>query len=289
MSQDSQESPAGVVAEALSELLEEQHIALGAIADRTRLIQSKLGAFISLTRAGALRQPSGIVEISDPHQEENLLRAALMGARRDIRTIQNSDAMHSLVADWLGHPPSRKGVGIRIIIHSRILQYARAEYSLAKLIGLQAHVRVAPLYPFQLVMVDDKFALVRYLNATVVICQPTILLLISRIFEYCWDCAEELPVKFSVRPSRKIEDSVNGSGAGRSRLPTLSAEQRAILRLWAQGRPDDIIARELQVSIRTLRRMVSILMNRLGVNNRFMAGIVAAQRYDLFISDEHSQ
>jgi DNA-binding CsgD family transcriptional regulator len=287
MSQHSPRKTAEIFVEALSELLAEQNRALGAATDRSQLIQSQLAALISVARAGELHSSIGIEEINEPDQENLILQAALMTARRDIRTIQTCDAMRSPLADWLRDPSSRERVGIQMIIHSRILEYVRSEYRLAQLIQGQVSVRVAPLHPFQMVTIDDQFALIRHMNTVAVaIYQPTILQLISRIFEYCWNSAHELPREFTGNSSVRIQGPAIGSTAVRPRQPALSTEQLAILRLWAQGRPDDVIARELQVSIRTLRRIVSKIMNSLGVNNRFGAGLVAAQRYNLSISDQ---
>lgn len=289
MGQHSPKSTAEILMGALSEILEEQSRALGVATDRSQLMQSHLGALISSHRADESRTSIGIEEINDPDQENSLLQAALMGARRDIRAIQTSDLMPIPLADWLRDSPSRERAEIQMIIHSRVLQYVQAERRLAQLMQSQVNVRVAPLHPFQMITIDDQFALVRHMNTVAVaIYQPTILRLVSRIFEYCWDSSRELLREFTGSSSARIQYPAIGSTIALSGQPALSAEQMAILRLWAQGRPDDVIARELQVSIRTLRRMVSKIMKNLGVSNRFGAGLVAAQRYNLSISDEYS-
>ncbi|MFI6013706.1 response regulator transcription factor [Streptomyces sp. NPDC051243] len=55
-------------------------------------------------------------------------------------------------------------------------------------------------------------------------------------------------------------------------------QEQAILRLMSAGVRDEVIAREIGVSIRTLRRTLAALMDKLGAENRFQAGIKAVTR-----------
>jgi DNA-binding CsgD family transcriptional regulator len=55
----------------------------------------------------------------------------------------------------------------------------------------------------------------------------------------------------------------------------LSPQERELLRLLAAGHTDEIASRRLGVSLRTVRRMASGLMARLGARSRFEAGVLA--------------
>ena len=57
----------------------------------------------------------------------------------------------------------------------------------------------------------------------------------------------------------------------------LTDQQSATLRLLANGYTDEAIAKRLGVSARTVRRMVTGLMTRLGARGRFQAGARAVQ------------
>src|SRR5690606_39999939 len=69
---------------------------------------------------------------------------------------------------------------------------------------------------------------------------------------------------------------------GRSRTDeqnsALYADDRRLLALLATYPCDEPIARHLKVSVRTVRRRVARIMEILEVQNRFAAGVVAAQR-----------
>ncbi|RPK62449.1 transcriptional regulator NarL [Streptomyces sp. ADI96-15] len=58
----------------------------------------------------------------------------------------------------------------------------------------------------------------------------------------------------------------------------LSEAEREVLRLMCAGCTDEVAARRLGVSLRTVRRMVSRLMARLDARSRFEAGVRAGQR-----------
>lgn len=60
--------------------------------------------------------------------------------------------------------------------------------------------------------------------------------------------------------------------------PNLSHREQEMLRLLALGATDESAAAQLGISVRTVRRMVADLMNRLGARSRFQAGAKAATR-----------
>lgn len=57
----------------------------------------------------------------------------------------------------------------------------------------------------------------------------------------------------------------------------LTANQRIVLRYLAQGHADEVIARKSGIGLRTVRRHIATIMDRLGAPTRFAAG-AAAQR-----------
>lgn len=64
-----------------------------------------------------------------------------------------------------------------------------------------------------------------------------------------------------------------------------SPRERKLLRLWARGYTDQRAARELEVSLRTVRRMSASLMERFGVHSRFQVGGLAHQRGWISLDD----
>lgn len=58
----------------------------------------------------------------------------------------------------------------------------------------------------------------------------------------------------------------------------LTDQERAVLRLLAGGVTDDAVAARLGTSARSVRRVMSGVMGRLGARSRFQAGQLAARR-----------
>lgn len=61
-------------------------------------------------------------------------------------------------------------------------------------------------------------------------------------------------------------------------VPGLTLRERQVLHLLSSADKDEIAARELGVSLRTYRRHVAELLNRLGAGNRFQAALLAKQQ-----------
>lgn len=59
--------------------------------------------------------------------------------------------------------------------------------------------------------------------------------------------------------------------------PPVTAEDQTILTLLASGLKDDAIARQLGISTRTMRRRMHELLESIGAQNRFQAGILATR------------
>ncbi|WP_394425850.1 helix-turn-helix transcriptional regulator [Streptomyces sp. SGAir0957] len=167
------------------------------------------------------------------------------GLRRDQRVLDRGVTMRSIHL----RPMTR-------IIHSM--------NHLQELQAAGARVRIAHVVPFRFILVDRVQALVPALhtnsrNAMMVLRGEAVTALLVKVFEMCWASAAPL------------------SAAEGAPEAGLTSQQLWVLRLMSTGRKDEAIARELGVSVRTLRRVMADLMARLGVESRFQAGITAAK------------
>ena len=88
---------------------------------------------------------------------------------------------------------------------------------------------------------------------------PALVALVRALFEEYWAQAVPLPL---------------AAGAATDS----SDEFRSVLDLLQMGMKDESIARQLGVSLRTVRRRIADLMDDLGASTRFQAGAEAARR-----------
>ncbi|WP_158681127.1 helix-turn-helix transcriptional regulator [Streptomyces viridochromogenes] len=263
----------------LLRLIELQEQSIASCSEYTQSLQKQVSALAScmwppLHQASELeivKDADRIAEIQDsivelPAEEIMLLRPAFGSPdemNRDLERFQSART---------------RGITVRCI-QQQLHTSLRFRSYFRQLTSLGCQVRTSPLIPFQATVVDGTLSFI----STDVDGSPEKMLLVTnshlvgcmrRVFEFCWDAASDSAAqpKLGIRGSGHPEADVS-----RPRVPDLAPDQLTVLRLWASGRPDTAIARELQVSPRTLRRTTATLMRRLGVSTRFEAGMVAAR------------
>jgi DNA-binding CsgD family transcriptional regulator len=97
-------------------------------------------------------------------------------------------------------------------------------------------------------------------SGTVLVRAPALVALVRALFDEYWARAAPLPGR---------EDNGDSDELG---------DVRVVLELLQLGMKDETIARQLGVSLRTVRRRIAALMDDLGVATRFQAGLEAARR-----------
>ena len=129
--------------------------------------------------------------------------------------------------------------------------------------ALNASVRSAAQPPLTLHLFDQRVAVVVANDtAAVVTREPALVLAMSALFEATWASSVDVPA---------------GSSSDPSDLP-LDREDVALLQLLSDGAKDEQVARTMGMSVRTVRRRVSSLLDSLDASSRFQAGALARSR-----------
>ncbi|MER5431350.1 LuxR C-terminal-related transcriptional regulator [Streptomyces sp. NPDC002588] len=158
----------------------------------------------------------------------------------------------------------RRGIVSRGIYAATALEDPRSLAQALRMAELGERARVLPSVPVKLVMVDGSRALLPLTASAaggyccVVVRHSAVTEALQKLFDMAWQQATPL--------GRPAEDG------------ELSEEEQSLARLLAAGMKDEVVARHLGVSLRTLRRRVSELQERLGAASRFQLGVRAAQR-----------
>lgn len=134
------------------------------------------------------------------------------------------------------------------------------------LTDLGGQVRTAPQLPPRMLIFDQTTALVPMdpLHTRLgALCtrEPGIVSSLVAIYKQAWETAVPLGAEQQL-------DQATG----------LSAAERELLLLLSTGITDETAAKRLGVSLRTVRRQMAALMERLAATSRFEAGLKAAQR-----------
>jgi DNA-binding CsgD family transcriptional regulator len=208
--------------------------------------------------------------VSGSEEVQSMLDEATLRASKSLASISSTapaprevlDAARSLDQDLVS-----RGVQVRVVYHdsaladSRNLQYAQWFASIG------AQLRRAPVLPTRYILVDQDTALipttrVRPASQVLLVREPALVAPLIDLFEATWAAAEPLTGERRSSPN---------DGA-------LTPQELALLRILAAGSTDDAAAKKLGVSVRTVRRIMADLMERLGATSRFEAGHQATQR-----------
>ena len=149
--------------------------------------------------------------------------------------------------------------------------------------------RVIRQLPMQLAVCDRRVAMLPLAAApgqrieSVILIEPSTLLdALVDLFEAYWRRStplwgSQLTRRTGRRRAGHRPDQRQGTGPADG-VPDFSEADRELLHLLNAGLKDEAIARQLGVSMRTIRRKIAGLLDALAVTTRFQAGTAAARR-----------
>lgn len=266
------EDPATVVAPdvALLRLLQHERDRLeNRLAEAGRAqttLETLAGPFL---RAGM--EPGSEVEVEivdDPNRVQRELAELTRTAHHSVHSMLTGSVRREEMALELGRDRDRIGRGITVqaMYSHRVGQVPEMIQHLAERTSLGVEIRLSPVVPMNMVLADENFALLPTdprdpESAAILARGPGLVRSYRALYQYCWHAAT---------PYGHEETAENG-GDG------LTEQQRAALRMLASGVKDEQVARNLGVSLRTVSRLLSEVMNELGAASRFEAGVKAAR------------
>ncbi|MEJ3746486.1 BTAD domain-containing putative transcriptional regulator [Actinomycetes bacterium KLBMP 9797] len=195
--------------------------------------------------------------------------AALAAASRDVLIISTRCTAHGEPLGMLrriDHENLRRGVRYRVLFPDRARTVPALALRLGSLALAGAEVRTVPDVPADATVVDETVAMLAAEPhdgrpaGVAVFRLPSVVNTIVELFDRVWPSAVSLMAS-------DVPDSAG-----------LTERERELLALLSVGCTDESAAARLGISVRTVRRMMSAIMNRLGARSRFQAGIKAADR-----------
>lgn len=169
-----------------------------------------------------------------------------------------------------------RGVSWRAIYSAESFELDGSWEEVAVLASRGERARVTADLPIKLAIADRKVALISLTlengrSDSLVTESPPLVRSLCQLFEMHWEKATPIPAE------REDLELSPDAPTGRVQRPATAKEQ-AMLALIGAGLTDDVIARQLGISSRTLRRRTQELMAELGASNRFQCGAEAARR-----------
>jgi len=163
---------------------------------------------------------------------------------------------------------TRRGVMVRVLYPPAQLTVPQLRQAVDREIRAGLSVRIAATSPTNLIIVDRAAAVVvdqRLADDPQIFLVREGLLVrtLHDLFEVGWMHAG---------------DAAAFVGDDETPAAEVSAEERLVLRLLADGLKDEAVAKRLGVSVRTVRRKIHEVEQRLHAASRFQAGVLAARR-----------
>ncbi|GAB7185319.1 hypothetical protein ATKI12_5150 [Kitasatospora sp. Ki12] len=211
--------------------------------------------------------------LEDRHVVRSALDSVLGAAREEVLAVQPGGGHpRAALVEALPRDLDMLERGVRLrCVHQHLTRFDHPTRSYTELvIAAGAEIRTRAEVPGRLVVVDRTTALVPARpagGAALLVREPSLVAYFVRLFEHEWSQAVPYDTaQTAVRTvSRDVED--------------------VIAVLLAAGEKDDTIARRLGMSTRTCRRHIAELLQRLGAQSRFQAGVLAEREGLTFPAD----
>ncbi|WP_090010886.1 helix-turn-helix domain-containing protein [Lentzea albidocapillata] len=233
---------------------------------RDRLLAGELQ--VRYERAAGVRAPADLVEVV--HGAEAISRRVDLVMRTARREVCFVDKPPYAKAPTSLHPVEEellsRGVRFRGIYERQALELHDLRADLEMGLSLGEEARVVAAAPTKMILADAQLGLIPLhstetaLESAVIVHRSALLDSLGALFARLW------------------EDAVPLSLPGQPASTEISIEDARLLALLATGLPDRSIAKQLGLSYRTFQRRLHRLMDELGAQTRFQAGLRAAAR-----------
>ncbi|WP_042416067.1 helix-turn-helix transcriptional regulator [Streptacidiphilus anmyonensis] len=232
---------------------------------RERLLQL-MPAYLGRTISGPAT--GGLEIITDPAEVQLLINQAANKCSRDLMTVQPGGKrdpgtlQRTLPLDL---SIAQRGVRFRMLYqHTTRTQLSMRSY-VSAMVESGAEIRTVDQLPERMFIFDREVAFIPKRSqanqppGAVVVREPVLTSFLCALFEQFWIAST--PFLVEGPGYQNVSDDL----------------RRSLLELLAQGLKDEVVARRLGMSVRTCRRHISALMQELGAESRFEAGVRAAQ------------
>ena len=234
-------------------------------ATRERLLQL-MPAYLSRTVSGPV--DGGLEIVSDPAEVQRLVNQAVVGCSREMMTVQPG-GYRDPVALQAALPRELAAINRGVRYRALYQHTTRTQLSMRShvdtIVNAGAQVRTADQLAERMFIFDRELAFIPKRSdpdrapGAVVVREPVLISFLCALFEQFWVSA--VPFITEGPGYQNVSDDL----------------RRAMLGLLSQGLKDEVVARRLGMSVRTCRRHIATLMQELGAESRFEAGVRAAQ------------
>lgn len=160
-----------------------------------------------------------------------------------------------------------RGVRLRTIALDGFLRDRRMRRAMTVSSQQGSQIRTTPVLPSRMVIFDGRVAVLAVDDqdpgkGALLVSSPAVVRLLCDLFERYWSTSVVLP----------------GTPAAADQGQELTAMERSVIQMLAEGQKDDAIARATGQSVRTVRRVVAAISAKVGARSRFDLALRAVHR-----------
>jgi DNA-binding transcriptional ArsR family regulator len=251
----------------LAAFVDQERARLDETGSRLAMLRGMLPALISDHQAELGADGGSVaIQVAEYDQVVPLLRAIASSSEGDLLWLRPDQwrlTAGRQIDEWVRELVSA-GRESRVIYPARVLEEAPEVVQARADAG--EHVRVLAGVPARMAVLGTSAVVLHETwqarsGRLVVLRQEAVVSALTLLFDQLWDQALNVP----------------GFG-GRAEDPGKEGAKRLLLEQLVRGVKDEQISRALGVSLRTVRRRVAELMDELGADSRFQAGVEAVRR-----------
>ncbi|MFC1417688.1 helix-turn-helix transcriptional regulator [Streptacidiphilus cavernicola] len=247
-------------------------------AERTReRVLQLMPAYLARTGDVLPTGQRSVETITDAEEVRILIRDASDRCSKELMTVHPSirrDPTTSEGALSQNLEIITRGVRMRVLYQHTVRADLPMHSYASTLVGAGAQVRTADQLTERMLIFDRQTVFIPKWSqrdqtpGAVIVREPVLVSFLCSLFEQFWLTA--VPFGLEGPGYQGVSDEM----------------RRSILQLLGQGLKDEGVARKLGMSVRTCRRHIAALMQELGAESRFEAGVKAAQ-LGLLIEDSN--
>ncbi len=242
-----------------------------------------LGALLALARDSLWRAEQGTAALSEQYRAASAARTvgdlvevvsgpdAVRHRFTQLQQAAESELLAFVTAPtrlvhWSDNPAerdaARRGVRMRLIVERELLEEPGAMDDAERSMAAGEEIRIAESLPIKLVLADRTMALVplrpNAAEGAVVVHTSMLLDALVALFDACWERAIPLRLRSSASP-----------GDAPALVTDLDVK---VLSLLLTGMTDEAVAKQLDLSARTIQRRIRQLMDLAGARTRLQLG-----------------
>lgn len=207
----------------------------------------------------------GVLRVDNRDEVRRLIERASASVKREVCSTLPAGPypLRMLVSSWDSDTSMiRRGISLPVIYQADAARRPEVLHYLSEFVAAGARVRVAARVTHRTIVVDRELVVVAVEEDSLgvpflVVREPALVRNFCAQFAALWRGAHSV----GVGPEDSLADET----------------VRAVLDILKSGVTDDVAARQLGVSTRTIRRRVAAVMDLLGASSRFEAGVKAVE------------